>query len=82
MAAVQYFSNTGWLVKVVSHQVVSEEVLAGTVIPGGGGRGRLYITVHRHHQNDFCIKMGSDYMHPLYCFRNYEGQFKSQKQCP
>ena len=42
------------------HRVVSEEVLVGTEMPGAdGGRGRLYLTVHCHHQNDFCIKMGS-----------------------
>ena len=33
----------------------------GTEIPGGGGRGRLYLSLDRHHQNDSCIKMaGSD----------------------
>ena len=39
--------------------VVSEEVLARTDIPGGGGRGRQYLTLYCYHQNDFCIKMGS-----------------------
>ena len=80
------------LVKHVQRRVVSEEVLAGTEIPGGGGsesssfyifnlyfiyifnftpsqpvglyqgegRGRLYLTVHCHHHNDSCIKMGSN----------------------
>ena len=42
-------------------------MLAGTEIPGGGGGtgggGRLYLTLHCHHQNDFCIKMGSDESH-------------------
>ena len=30
-----------------------------------GGRGRLYIylSLHCHHQNDSCIKMGSDESH-------------------
>ena len=28
------------------------EVLAGTEIPGGEGRGRLYLTLHCHHLND------------------------------
>ena len=30
-----------------------------------GGRGRVYIylSLHCHHQNDFCIKMGSDESH-------------------
>ena len=32
----------------------------------GGGRGRLYtlyLLLHCHHQNDSCIKMGSDEGH-------------------
>ena len=33
--------------------------MAGTEIVGGGG-GRLYLTLHCYHQNDFCIKTGSD----------------------
>ena len=36
------------------------EELAGTEIPGGGGRGELYPSLHCHHQNDACMKMGSD----------------------
>ena len=30
---------------------------------GGGGLGEreiIYLSLHRHHQNDSCIKMGSD----------------------
>ena len=27
------------------------------------GRGRLYLTLHCHHQNDFCVKMGGDVSH-------------------
>ena len=39
---------------------LSKEVLAKTAeIPGGGKRGRLYSTLHCHHQNDNCIKQGS-----------------------
>ena len=31
----------------------------------GGGRGReiIYLALHCHHQNDSCIKMGSDESH-------------------
>ena len=29
----------------------------------GGGRGRLYLSLHCHHQNDSCIQMGSDERH-------------------
>ena len=56
-----YPLTTVGLVKLVSRRVVSEvAVLAGTEITGGRGRGRLYLMLHCHHQNDFCIKMGSD----------------------
>ena len=34
----------------------------GPKIPGGG-RGRLYLKLHCHQQNDSCIKMGSDESH-------------------
>ena len=27
---------------------------------GGGGREIIYLSLHCHHQNDSCIKMGSD----------------------
>ena len=30
---------------------------------GGGGRETIYLSLHCHHQNDFCIKMGSDESH-------------------
>ena len=34
---------------------------------GGGGRGRwgkiIYLSLHCHHRNDSCIKMGSDESH-------------------
>ena len=29
----------------------------------GGGREIIYPSLHCHHQNDFCIKMGSDESH-------------------
>ena len=30
---------------------------------GGGEREIMYLSLHCHHQNDFCIKMGSDESH-------------------
>ena len=30
---------------------------------GGGGREIIFLSLHCHHQNDFCIKMGSDESH-------------------
>ena len=30
---------------------------------GGGERELTYLSLHCHHQNDFCIKMGSDESH-------------------
>ena len=50
---------SGWL----NEFNVSAEVLAGTEIPAGGGRGRLYLTLHCHHHSDSCIRMGTDESH-------------------
>ena len=30
---------------------------------GGGGREIIYLSLHDHHQNNSCIKMGSDESH-------------------
>ena len=30
---------------------------------GGGGREELYVTLPYHHQNDTCIKVGSEESH-------------------
>ena len=30
---------------------------------GGGGREIIYLSLHCHHQNDFCIKVGSNESH-------------------
>ena len=30
---------------------------------GGGEREIIYLSLRCHHQNDFCIKMGSDESH-------------------
>ena len=35
----------------------------GERVYGGGGRGRLYLSLHCHHKNDSCIKVGSDESH-------------------
>ena len=37
----------------------------GTEVGGGGGGGReiINLSLHCHHQNDFCIKMGSEESH-------------------
>ena len=29
----------------------------------GGGGGFIYLSLHCHHQNDFCIKVGNDESH-------------------
>ena len=29
----------------------------------GGGGGNIYLSLHSHHQNEFCIKVGSDERH-------------------
>ena len=34
------------------------------MVYGNGGRGKnIYLSLHCHHQNDSCIKMGSDDSH-------------------
>ena len=43
----------------VRHQVVSRELLLGTEIPEGWGRGRLCLTLHCHHQNDCTLRWAS-----------------------
>ena len=40
-----------------------EKAAGGGGIIGGGGRGRSYLSLHCHHQNDSCIQMGSDESH-------------------
>ena len=36
----------------------------GSMEVGGGGEMEIiYLSLHCHHQNDFCIKMGSDESH-------------------
>ena len=47
--------------KLLYFQVVFDEVLAGTEIPRGAGRPKLYVylTLHCRHQNDFVVKIGS-----------------------
>ena len=43
----------------------------------GGGGGIIYLSLHCHHQNDSCIKMGSDGSHFNISVENDNGQ--SQK---
>ena len=42
------------------HHVVEEP--AETLVGGGGGE-IIYLWLHCHHQNDFCIKVDSDESH-------------------
>ena len=54
MLFIDSLPATGWL--NLFNAELSPEVLAGTEIPGGWGRGRLYLTLHCHHQNDFVLR--------------------------
>ena len=40
---------------------------------GRGGVRELHLSLHCHHQNDLCIKMGNDESH-FKSFNNCEGQ--------
>ena len=61
----------------IERRAVSVEVLVGTEIPGGGGRGRLYITLHCHHYNDSCIKSYDSHFSVSLIVR-----VKVARQCP
>ena len=67
------------MVKIVPNWVVSEEMLVGTKIPGGGGRGRLYLTLHCHVTIRMILHSDVQQWKPVYCFINFGGS-KSQKQ--
>ena len=45
----------------------------------GGGREIIYLSLHCHHQNDFCIKMGSDEIHFNFSLLLRD---KVRRQCP
>ena len=48
----------------MSVDIIIRDGEKGEVVMELGGRGRLlYLSLHRHHQNDSCIKMGSDESH-------------------
>ena len=42
-------------------------------VRGWGEREMIYLSLHCHHQNDSCIKIGSDESH-FFVFINCEGQ--------
>ena len=52
--------------------------LGGRGYGGGGEREIIYLSLHSHHQNDFCIKMGSDESH----FNVSVVTDKVTRQCP
>ena len=45
---------------------------------GGGEREIIYLSLHCHHQNDSCMKMGSDESH----FNVSVGSDGQSKDCP
>ena len=49
---------------------------------GGGCKGRrLYLTLHCHHQNDFCTKVGS-YVHKSHFNASFIARGKVARHCP
>ena len=47
---------------------------------GGGEREIIYLSLHCHHQNDSCIKMGSDDSHFIVLFLIVRDEVTGQ--CP
>ena len=62
--------------------IVSEEVLAGAEIPGGGGKKETIANAILSHQNDFCIQMGSDESHFSISFTVTVSVREVTRQCP
>ena len=58
-------NTVAWL-NWLKAQLSPEEVLAGPEIPGDEERGRSYLTLNCHHQNDYCIKMSNDESHLMF----------------
>ena len=52
----------------------------GMEVPGGEGYS-IYLSLHCHHQNDFCIKVGSDVSHFSNVSLISEGLDKGARQC-
>ena len=50
-------------------------------VGGGGERDIIYLSLHCHHQNDVCIKMGSDESH-FNVSVGSDGQSHNLRQCP
>ena len=48
-----------------NHKLIrdGEKGEVGMEVWGGGGVEIIYLSLHCHHQNDSCIKMGSDESH-------------------
>ena len=49
---------------------------------GGGGMEIIYLSLHCHHQNDSCIKMGSNESHFNVSVGISDGQSHRTGQCP
>ena len=47
-----------------------------------GKRGIIYLSLHCHHQNDFCIKMGSDQSHFNVSVNTHTVMDNATRQCP
>ena len=57
-----------------NHQIIRDGEKGGKGVWRRGEKTEIiYLSLHCHHLNDFCIKMGSDESHFL-CFVNCEGQ--------
>ena len=48
----------------------------------GGGGEIIYLSLHCHHQNDFCLKVGSDQSHLVFRMDSVSVRGKVKDQCP
>ena len=55
--------QTWCLMSTETIRLIRDEEKGGRGYGGGGKREIIYLSLHCHHQNDFCIKVGSDVSH-------------------
>ena len=62
--------------ELIKGNLLSKLVFIEVCVCGVGGGGIIYLSLHSHHQNDFCIKVGSHFNVSLIV------RDKVTRQCP